>query len=335
MKEISREDLQRFPTGVHVVEVIPGEGQCSLYEHFPGVNCAQLADLRDFAHEHAKDEPVVVHCLGGVDCHLATALLECAGFDHVYHYAGDLSDLRPFAWRAAIKEEPALPSEVGRPVEGPRVEAAPPERERWDYYGTSGEPDPLPGYAEPFRGVEADLIRDPDKLLWSTIRPEAVSGKREAGWAHLPPWVGFGRLEEATNVFEGEDVFVELSEAAYREQLLREPGRRARHIAPTRRGRPPVIGPDQLSDVIYRAPRGHALLLEVTPPERCAYKDYVLCLPVEEIDRLPEIVGERDVVVFHARNEEQADAAYESLKDTPASAIYRLEGDFEDWLPGA
>jgi len=53
MKEISREDLQRFPTGVHVVEVIPGEGQCSLYKHFPGVECAQLADLRDFAREHA------------------------------------------------------------------------------------------------------------------------------------------------------------------------------------------------------------------------------------------------------------------------------------------
>jgi rhodanese-related sulfurtransferase len=225
MKSIRRDDLRRssFPGGAHVVEVIAERGQCLLHDHFQGMDCLQLGGLREFARSHPKEEPVLIHCVSEVDCHLATELLEYAGFEQVFRYEGELADLRPYGWRG---EEPE-------------------------------------------------------------------------------PWV-------------------ELSERAFQAELAREP-------LATGYG-PALLRREELATLIERTPPEHLMLLEIAPEGRCLPKEHVLCMAAGEVDRLGEVLGPGDVVVFSAAAEE-AEATYRRLERTGVSAIFRYEGDFAQVRP--
>lgn len=190
MKSIRRDDLSRlrFPLGAHVLEVVSVREPCQVQEHFPGQDCVHLEHLRDFAHSHGKEEPVLVHCSRQVDCHLAGQLLEYAGFEQVFVYEGELRDLKPHGWRAAEPERPLTA----------------PDTSLW---GTAAQRLEVPGYAGPFAGQAQETALAEEDLSWSRaggeIEPFFVELSEEewqrqlaretpppeAGFEHLPPWV--------------------------------------------------------------------------------------------------------------------------------------------------
>ncbi len=188
MKSILRDDLKRysFPSGVHVVEVIGSRELCRFHEHFAGMDCLQFDNLRDYAHTHDKEEPVLVHCTGEVDCHLAVGMLEYAGFEKVYRYEGEVGDLRPYGWHAAAglgPEEARRPDPLRAGEHGewhgfkhlpPWVEAVEPEAPEERVRPLGARPTVPPG---------EELARERPYL--GPLREE------ERGFKHLPPWVEY------------------------------------------------------------------------------------------------------------------------------------------------
>lgn len=178
MKSIRRDDLKRysFPGGAHILELVSALEPCQVREHFTGQECLHLEDLRDFARRCPKDEPVIAHCGGRVDCHLAGQLLEYAGFDNVYVYEGELKDLRHLGWQER-------PAEVALS----RASAV----RAWGGQAEHLEPG---GYAEPFGGVSEERLREEEKLSWLTAAEQIE-----------PFWVELSEQEYARRVTRAEE----------------------------------------------------------------------------------------------------------------------------------
>jgi hypothetical protein len=258
------------------------------------------------------------------------------GFEHLPAWLPSTEEREePFVElsEAAFKEQMARERAE---LEGPYVdlsEEAARERRAREMRGPETWPAWLPESEEPFLELDeitfqARLARERERIREGAAPEERGPGEYRAGDEAYRESLPQGAEGASLGVVE-ETVVAETYVELEARRLTRP-----EEVA-ARPGKPPVIGPDQLSAVIKRAPSGHALLLDVARPESCERRSYVFCLPTEEFNRLPDIVGNQDVVVFHALNEQDAQKAYRSLQRTQASAIYRLEGDFEDWLPEA